>query len=97
MHKRKGPTQAQLDAAIEGAKDMPEAPRGAGRVVGPGQSPNHPSRETGGPRGSGYPPGRTTGGLLDPDGDSYGVEPDEAIKRDTAVFIPGTGKKPEGR
>jgi len=72
---------------------MPEAPRGAGRVRGPGESQIDPSRETGGPRGSGYPPSRTSGGPLDPDG----VEPDEAIKRDTAVFIPGTGKKPERR
>jgi hypothetical protein len=34
---------------------------------------------------------------LDPDGDPHGVDPDEVIKRETAVFIPGTGKKPEGR
>ena len=97
MSKRKGPTPGQLDAAIEGARDMPEASKGAGRVIRPGESQIDPSRETGGPRGSGYPPSRTSGGLLDPDGDPYGVEPDEAIKRDTAVFIPGTGRKPERR
>jgi hypothetical protein len=82
MSKRKGPTPGQLDAAIEGARDMPEAPKGAGRVIGPGES-------------------QIDRGLLNSDGDPYGVEPDEAIKeaikRDTAVFIPGTGKKPEGR
>jgi hypothetical protein len=93
MQKRKGPTEAQLDAAIEGAKDMPEAPKGAGRVAGPGESPNDPTRD--GPRGSGYPPSRTTGGMPDRGGDPYGLDPEEAIKRDTAVFIPGTGKKPE--
>jgi hypothetical protein len=99
MTKRKTPTLRQLEAAIEGAKDMPEASRGAGRVVGPGESrlfPSSidPSRETGGPRGSGYPPSRTSGGLLNPDDDPRGVEPDEAIKRETAVFIPGThGRK----
>jgi hypothetical protein len=94
--KRRTPTEGQLDAAIEGARDMPEASRGPGRVVGPGESPIDPSQETGGPRGSGYPPSRTTGGRLDPEGDPHGVEPDEAIKRDTAVFIPGThGRKPQ--
>ena len=92
---RKGPTDEQLAAAIEGARDMPEAARGAGRVVGPGESLNNPAEETGGPRGSGYPPSRTTGGRLDPDAEP--IEPDEAIKRDTAVFVPGThGKKPRG-
>jgi hypothetical protein len=95
MAERKEPTQRQIDAAIEGAKEMPEASRGAGRVVGPGDPPVDPSRETGGPRGSGYPPSRTSGGRLDPDGDPGGVEPDEAIKRDTSVFEPGThGRKP---
>src|SRR5438270_2418506 len=94
MAKRTGPTEEQLDAAIEGAKDMPEAAR-AGRVIGPGESPIDPSQETGGPRGSGYPPSRTTGGRIEPDSDPYGVEPDEAIKRSTAVFQPGThGRKP---
>src|SRR3954470_12133174 len=57
--------------------------------------PVDPSVETGGPRGAGYPPSRTSGGRLDPDGDARGGEPDEAIKRDTAVFEPGThGRKP---
>jgi hypothetical protein len=94
MTQRRGPTDEQLAAAIEGARDMPEANRGAGRVIGPGDSLANPAEETGGPRGSGYPPSRTTGGRLDPDKDP--VEPDEAIKRETAVFIPGThGKKPQ--
>jgi hypothetical protein len=97
MTKRKTPTLRQLEAAIEGAKNMPEVSRGAGKVVGPGEKPLFPSsidpsRETGGPRGSGYPPSRTSGRLLNPD-DERGVEPDEAIKRETAVFIPGTGRK----
>lgn len=95
MATRNGPTDEQLAAAIEGARNMPEAARGAGRVVGPGESTNNPSEEAGGPRGSGYPSSRTTGGRLDPDRER--VEPDEAIKRDTAVFLPGThGKKPQG-
>lgn len=94
MEKRRELTDAQLNAAIEGARDMPEVARGAGRVVGPGETPINPAEETGGPRGSGYPPSRTTGGRLDPDKEP--VEPDEAIKRETAVFLPGThGKKPQ--
>jgi hypothetical protein len=93
QNERKDPTPAQLDAAIEGARDMPEVTDWKGRV-GPGVTPDDPSRETGGPRGSGYPPSRTTGGRLDPDGDPRGVEPDEVIKRETAVFQPGTQRKP---
>ena len=77
---------------------MPGASRGAGRVVGPGEDPLKPadidpSRETGGPRGSGYPPSRTSGGLLNEDDDVRAIEPDEAIKRETAIFEPGTGRK----
>jgi len=69
MATRQGPTEEQLAAAIEGARDMPEASRGAGRVLDPGESPVNPDKEP--------------------------VEPDEAIKRDTAVFLPGThGQKP---
>ncbi len=95
MTTKRGPTEEQLAAAIEGARDMPEASRGAGRVVGPGESPSNPAEETGGPRGSGYPPSRPTGGRLDPDKEP--VEPDDAVKRETAVFVPGThGKKPNG-
>jgi len=63
-------------------------------TAGPMDAPTGPEVETGGPRGAGYPPSRTTGGLLDPDGDPRGVEPDEAVKRDTAVFEPGTMRKP---
>ena len=49
---------------------MPEATRGAGRVVR-GESPTNPVEETG------------------------PVLPEEAVKHETAVFIPGThGKKP---
>jgi len=60
MADSKGPTDAQINAAIEGAKDMPEARRG-------------------GPRRA-----------------SAEVEPDEFVKRETAVFKPGThGRKPE--
>lgn len=51
---------------------MPEASRGAGRAVGPGESPINPAEEAGGP-----------------------ADPDEVVKRETAVFVPGThGKKP---
>ena len=58
MTKRTGPTEAQLQAAIEGAKNMTET-----RVT---------------------PPDETTP-----------VDPDEALKRETAVFIPGShGQKP---
>jgi hypothetical protein len=97
MAKRRTPTPGQLEAAIEGAKNMPEVSKGAGRIVGPGESSlyptaSDPSRETGGPRGSGYPPSRTSG-LLMPDGDPRGIDPDEAIKRETALFEPGTGRK----
>lgn len=71
MATRQGPTEEQLAAAIEGARDMPEASRGVGRV-GPGESPIGPADETAGP-----------------------VAPDEAVKRETAVFVPGShGKKP---
>jgi hypothetical protein len=120
---RNGPTGSQLDAAIEGARDMVESNRhpeethgptdrgGGGGVQGAGgtaqggsnstagsDDPVDPSVETGGPRGAGYPPSRTSGGRLDPDGDPHGVEPDEAIKRETAVFEPGThGRKPDER
>lgn len=72
MTTRRGPTEEQLAAAIEGARDMPEASRGAGRAVGPGESPINPAEEAGGP-----------------------ADPDEVVKRETAVFVPGThGKKP---
>lgn len=123
---RRGPSDAQLDAAIEGAQDpinfntadrlnpddaRANAQRGGGgaqggsgtsqggsnSTAGPADSPEGPDVETGGPRGSGYPPSRTSGGRLDPDGDPRGVEPDEAVKRDTAVFEPGTGRKAEGQ
>jgi len=57
MTKRTGPTEAQLQAAIEGAKDMSET-----RVSPADETP---------------------------------VDPDEALKRETAVFIPGShGQKP---
>ena len=77
MTSRRGPTDEQLAAAIEGARNMPEANRGAGRVAGSGESSANPAEET----NAGEP-----------------VEPDEAIKRETAVFLPGThGKKPEAK
>jgi hypothetical protein len=70
MTTRQGPTEEQLAAAIEGARDMPEASRGAGRV-GAGESSIAPEQD-GGPIG-----------------------PEEAVKRETAVFVPGShGKKP---
>ena len=61
MEKRTGPSEAQLEAALQGARDMVEAPRAA----------NQPPAE--------------------PD------EADEVIKRETAVFVPGTQKKADGR
>jgi glycosyltransferase involved in cell wall biosynthesis len=102
MRKRRTPTPGQLEAAIQGAREMPEAGRSAARVAGAGEDPLYPSgidssRENGGPRGSGYPPSRTSGGLPGPDDDLRGVEPEEAIKRDTAVFIPGTQRKSPNR
>jgi hypothetical protein len=60
------PKLSQLEAAIEGAKHMPEVSEGAGRVISPGD-PIMERAET----------------------------PEEIIKRETAVFKPGThGKKP---
>jgi hypothetical protein len=53
MTKRTGPTEAQLQAAIEGAKDMAET---------------HVTSQD----------------------DTTPVDPDEALKRETAVFIPGS-------
>jgi hypothetical protein len=68
---------------------------GSTSTAGPADSPDGPAQETGGPRGAGYPPSRTSGGRLNPDEDNpRGIEPDEAIKRDTAVFEPGTMRKP---
>jgi hypothetical protein len=77
MTTRRGPTDEQLAAAIEGARNMPEANRAAGRVVGADESSANPAEET---------------GATEP------VEPDEVIKRETAVFLPGThGKKPQAK
>lgn len=71
MTKQSGPTEAQLQAAIEGAKNMKETARLAGRAAAPGESRVTPQDETG------------------------PVDPDEALKRETAVFIPGShGQKP---
>lgn len=119
---KREPSSRQLDAAIEGAKNLVEAnphageargpvDRGGGGAIGgaggtaqgggtstagPFDDSTNPADETGGPRGSsGYPPSQTSGGKLSPDDDPRGVEPDEAIKRETAVFEPGThGRKP---
>jgi hypothetical protein len=123
-HSDRHPTDGQLEAAVEGAREMVESNRhsdesfgptdrgggggaqgaggtaqgGGNSTAGPSDHPVDPSVETGGPRGAGYPPSRTSGGRLDPDGDPRGVEPDEAIKRETAVFEPGThGRKPDDR
>ncbi len=63
---------------------MPEVSKGAGRVVGPGESSIDPTS---------IDPSRETGGPLIPDGDARGIEPDEALKRETALFEPGTGRK----
>jgi hypothetical protein len=85
MPQRKGPTDAQLEAAIEGAKDMPEVSKTAARLA---ESTTDPSEETGGPR--------TSGGLTNPGNDTRAVEavePEEALKRETALFQPGTQRK----
>lgn len=114
MPEEKRPTDRQLDAAIEGARDMVESKRsadpaayreneqrgGAGAMgstggtaqgagtstAGPSEMPTHdPSVETGGPRGAGYPPSRTSGGRLSEDDPPDGVDPEDAIKRSTSV------------
>ena len=61
MEKRTGPTEAQLEAALQGARDMVEAPHSA-------NSAHSPATDAG--------------------------APDEFVKRETAVFVPGTHKKP---
>jgi hypothetical protein len=94
------PAEAQANAQRGGGGSGPASgtSQGAGTsTAGPSESPEGPQQETGGPRGSGYPPSRTSGGRLREDDPAIGVEPDEAIKRDTAVFEPGTGgRKPRG-
>jgi hypothetical protein len=120
---RHEPTDAQLDAAAEGARDMVESKRsalstnqnpvdqrgGGGGIQGAGGTAQggsnsaagtdhstDPSAETGGPRGAGTSISRTSGGLIKDSDDPRGVEPDEFIKRETAVFLPGSGgRKPD--
>jgi hypothetical protein len=113
------PTDRQIDAAIEGARDMVESSRSAtstdqdpvhqrgggggmtstGTAQGGSNSPigiddtTDPSAETGGPRGAGTSVSGTSGGRVN-ENDPEGVEPDEFVKRETAVFEPGTQKKP---
>jgi hypothetical protein len=121
-HKQRPARDAQLDAAIEGARDMVESKRsaltsdqdpvaqrgGGGAVQGAGGSaqggsnspagidhPTDPSAETGGPRGAGTSISSTSGGRIDDDDDPRGVDAEEFVKRETAVFKPGTGgRKP---
>ena len=121
--RRHEPTDAQLDAAVEGARNMVESKRnalvtdqdpvrqrgGGGGVQGAGGTAQggsnsaagtdhstDPAAETGGPRGAGTSISRTSGGLINEDDDPRGVEPDEFIKRETAVFEPGSGgRKPD--
>jgi hypothetical protein len=122
-HKQRPARDAQLDAAIEGARDMveskrsaltsdqdPVAQRGGGGGTFQGASgsaqggsnspagidhPTDPSAETGGPRGAGTSVSRTSGGRINADDDPRGVDAEEFIKRETAVFEPGTGgRKP---
>src|SRR4051794_26762733 len=120
---RREPSDAQLDAAIEGARTMVEANRnalttdqnparqrgGGGGFQGAGGTAQggsnsaagtdhstDPAAETGGPRGAGTSVSRTSGGRVDEDGDPRGGGTDEILKRETAVFEPGTGgRKPE--
>jgi hypothetical protein len=121
-HKQRPARDAQLDAAIEGARDMVESKRSAltsdqdpvaqrggggtfqgasGSAQGGSNSPagidhpTDPSAETGGPRGAGTSVSRTSGGRINDDDDPRGVDAEEFIKRETAVFKPGTGgRKP---
>jgi hypothetical protein len=112
-------TDKQIDAAIEGAREMVESSRsatstdqdpvrqrgggggmtGTGTAQGGSNSPigiddrTDPSAETGGPRGAGTSVSGTSGGRIDAN-DPRPVEPDEFVKRETAVFEPGTQKKP---
>lgn len=53
-----------------------------GTTAGPGQNPDDPSVETGGPRGAGYPVSATSGGYRQ-DG-SYIRDPREEIRRSTS-------------
>ncbi len=95
---RRSPDETIATAQRGGGGSTPSSGTSQGgstSTAGPADSPEGPNQETGGPRGVGYPPSRTSGGRLNPDTDGpYGVEPDEAVKRDTAVFEPGTQKKP---
>jgi hypothetical protein len=84
MAKRRTPTPGQLEAAIEGARNMPEVSKGAGRVAGPGETSIYPTD---------MDPSRETGDLLTLDDNPRAVEPDEALKRESALFEPGTGRK----
>ena len=61
MEKRTGPTEAQLEAALQGARDMVEAPHAVNTANPPAADP---------------------------------AAPDEVVRRETAVFVPGTQKKP---
>jgi hypothetical protein len=121
---RHRPSDAQLDAAIEGARNMVESKRsalteeqdpvaqrgGGGGFSGAGGSaqggsnspagvdfPADPSAETGGPRGARTSVSRTSGGRMDENGDPRGVDAAEFVEHETAVFEPGTQKKPEKR
>jgi hypothetical protein len=57
--------------------------------------PTDPAAETGGPRGAGTSVSRTSGGRISADDPPQGVDAEEFVKHETAVFEPGTGgRKP---
>jgi len=109
--RRPGPTDAQLDAAIEGLRseraslgtggDRTNQPFGGGSgragsgnpmgggglgigtsSAGPGEQPDDPSAETGGPRGAGTAISATSGGLTAGD-DRPRRNPEELIRERT--------------
>ncbi len=95
-HRAPADAQANAQRGAGGSGPAGGTAQGAGTsTAGPSEPPEGAQHETGGPRGSGYPPSRTSGGRVREDDPAIGVEPDEAIKRETAVFEPGTGgRKP---
>ncbi len=77
------PSDEQIRAAIEGVRAMGEWNRTMARNGAAGNlNAVDPARETGGPRGAGYPPSRTSGGVTDA-GRPRTADPDEAVARST--------------
>ena len=90
----RGPTPSQLDAALEGARDpinfnSAQLIDARSPLAGEQQNAGGSGPATGTAHGAGD---STAGPAVRPQ--QPGVEPEEAIKRDTAVFEPGTMRKP---